>query len=477
MMSESVKKHRAEKSLKGLSVLVADSDHSTLESFMESFVSLGAEVYTTNRLSRVQELFGEKEFDYFIISKQDEIDVYPIIFEFKKRLPDGRVILLEDGTHTDELLEDIEEIIPLLHDIYIKPVDTMKVALNISSSYIKKQDSTSLAVVEPYVEQLKPYVLFRSQAMKRIMMSLPRIASSDQTVLITGETGTGKELAARAIHFLSPRAEGNFVAVNCGAIPDTLIEGELFGHEKGAFTGALKTHKGKFELANGGTLFLDEIGDMPVSLQVKLLRVLEEGEIYRIGGERPIKVNVRIIAATRRDLHKSVQEGLFRDDLYYRLNVLKIHLPPLRERIEDIPLLAIHFFHRALSELGIKPPYPELSNGSIDMLERLPWRGNVRELRNLMTRVATFFAPHTRAVLPVDIIPHLDEASINELSQGLDKARKMGIFIPIGTSMEKVEEIVIRETLKYTGGNKSQAARILKIGLRTLRRKVKKYNI
>ncbi len=469
------KRSGAEKSyeLRGISILLVDEDESMLESFIDAMAPYGAEVYTTKNRSRLDEILTDKQFDYLFFSASTISDLENILDTIRGKTERCRLVLITDI----QLLEELEEdTLAVLKDIYIKPVDPIRIALNISSSHRSPVDSTSLTPVEHFVNQLKPYMIFRSPQMKQIMMTLPRISVSDQPVLITGETGTGKELAARAIHFLSKRRESNFVAVNCGAIPDTLIEGELFGHEKGAFTGALKTHRGKFEIANNGTLFLDEIGDMPLSLQVKLLRVLEEGEIYRIGGERPVRINVRVIAATRRDLYRAVQEGLFRDDLYYRLNVLKVHLPPLRERIEDIPLLAIHFFHRALSELGLTPPYPELSNGSIDMLERLPWKGNIRELRNLMTRIATFFAPRKRPVLPADILPHLDEFSVQQLSGYLYKNTKEGIFIPYGTPLEKAEEIIIKETLRIAGGNKTRAARMLNIGIRTIRRKLKKYN-
>ena len=296
--------------------------------------------------------------------------------------------------------------------------------------------------------------------------------------MISGETGTGKELVARAIHMLSPRAEGPFVSINCGAIPDGLIEGELFGHERGAFTGALRTHRGKFEIATGGTLFLDEIGDMPLHLQVKLLRALEEGTIYRLGAEESINVDVRVIAATRRDLKRDVEEGLFRDDLYYRLNVLRIHLPPLRERIEDIPMLALYFLERAFNELGLLPPYPTLSPGTIELLEKLYWKGNVRELRNLMTRVATLLPQESSKVLPVHILPHLDEfIETFYRKPSSSQIDVPGVFIPLGTPFDKIEEMVIRETLKYTEGNRTKAAKLLNISVRTIRRKLKQYNI
>ncbi|RME64339.1 MAG: sigma-54-dependent Fis family transcriptional regulator, partial [Nitrospirae bacterium] len=331
--------------------------------------------------------------------------------------------------------------------------------------------------VEPYVQELQPYLLFRSPVMKQVLSSLPRIAASEQTVLISGETGTGKELVARAIHMLSPRKSGPFVAINCGAIPDSLIEAELFGYEKGAFTGAVKRRKGKFELADGGTIFLDEIGDMPVALQVKLLRVLEEGVFYRIGGEEPVRVDVRVIAATRRDLKQAMEDGLFREDLYWRLNVLRIHLPPLRERPEDIPLLAIYFLYRAFNEMGLTPPYPLLSAGTLDMLEKLPWHGNVRQLRNLMTRVAALLPQGINKILPIHILPYMDE--VVEATMHMEKLYEPGpgVFIPIGTTLDKAEEMLIKETLKYTKGNRSRAARLLNISIRTIRRKLKKFGL
>ncbi|RMG04183.1 MAG: sigma-54-dependent Fis family transcriptional regulator [Nitrospirae bacterium] len=382
------------------------------------------------------------------------------------------LILVADTTNSEHLL-NLEA--GSVDDVFFKPINPDLFRLHIEPyGGIDLSETRSLAKVEPYIQRLKPYIIFRSREMKQVLVNLPRIAQSDQTVLISGETGTGKELVARAVHTLSPRVDGTFVGVNCGAIPDSLFEGELFGFEKGAFTGATKTHRGKIEVANGGTLFLDEIGDMPLTLQVKLLRVLEEGILYRLGGEQPIRVDVRIIAATRRDLSKAVEEGLFRDDLYYRLNVLRIHLPPLRERKDDIPLLSLYFLHRALKETGYGHPFPSLSPGTIDMLQRLPWKGNVRELRNLLTRVAIFLDERKNTVLPTDILPHLDEASLREIISNGRPHTVPGVFIPIGTPLRDAEDILINETLRYTGGNKTKASRILGIGLRTLRRKTNK---
>jgi len=302
---------------------------------------------------------------------------------------------------------------------------------------------------------------------------LPQISASAQTVLITGETGSGKEIVARGIHVLSRRSSGPFVPINCGAVPESLIEGELFGHEKGAFTGAIKTRKGKFETADNGTLFLDEISEMPLNLQVRLLRVLEDGIIYRVGGEESMVIDVRVIAASNVDLEKAVKDGLFREDLYYRINVLRINLPPLRERIEDIPLLAVHFLERAFVEMGWQSPFPSLSAETIYVLEQYKWKGNVRELRNIMTRIATLLPQNTKRIFPHHILPHMEEGERIKTADSYEPAQD-GIFISHGTPMKKVEEIMIKEVLKHTNGNKTKAADLLGISLRNLRRKINK---
>ncbi len=462
--------------LEGVRFLIIDPDSSFLRGMKQALEQSGAEVHTVETLSKAEHLINRERFDYVISAfDEDRALIKGFIEEYKTKNPLGQFFVVMQSIYFNYDIED--PLVEYIDDYFFKPIDPQRFALTMESVYgTAEQQSRSLTVVEPFVKQLQPYMVFRSSVMKRVLADLPKIATSEQTVLISGETGTGKELVARAIHFLSPRAGRPFVAINCGAIPDSLIEAELFGHEKGAFTGALRTHRGKFELASGGTIFLDEIGDMPLSLQIKLLRVLEEGVLYRIGGEVPIRVDVRVIAATRRDLRKAIEDGLFRDDLFYRLNVLRVHLPPLRERIEDIPLLALYFLERAFGQMGYEPPYPQLSPGTIDLLEKLPWRGNVRELRNLMTRVATLMPQKTRRVLPIHILPYLDEA----LDQSLISTpihHTPGVFIPIGTPLEKVEEIMIRETLRHTNGNKSKAAKILKISLRTIRRKVKRFNI
>jgi len=299
----------------------------------------------------------------------------------------------------------------------------------------------------------------KSPKMQKIFELARTVAKSNSNILILGESGTGKELLARAIHNESPRANGPFVAVSCVAIPDTLLESELFGHEKGAFTDAISQKKGKFELAHGGTLFLDEIGDISPKMQLTLLRVLEEKEFTRVGGTKPIKVDVRIIAATNRDLQKAVQEGRFRDDLYYRLNVITIHLPPLRERKEDIPLLVQHFIEKFNLQMGKK--VERISDEALRMLMQYDWPGNVRELENTIERAMVI--TKGKAITPEDIeIPSLQKNFPTEESE---------------KTLEAVERAHILRVLNETDWNIQRSAQILGIDRTTLYNKIKKYNL
>ncbi len=458
--------------LKGLSVLVIEDDIVSLHEMEQALKKLGAQVYTAKDPNQAIGLLLH-EYIRVIIAALDLVDEQCIemIKDYKARNPDNLFYVLT-GQEYDSV-ETSQESVRLIVDDYVRrPLDPARFACMVETSIGRPSDrSKSLTVVDPLVAKVKPYFLFRSPVMRRTLAHLPKIAASDETVLITGETGTGKEIVARAIHVLSSRSSGPFVPINCGAVPESLIEGELFGHEKGAFTGATKTRKGKFETADHGTLFLDEIGNMPIDLQVRLLRALEEEKIYRIGGESPLPINVRVIAASNTDLQKAVKDGLFREDLYYRLNVLRLHLPPLRERIEDIPLLAVHFLERAFAEMVWTKPYPSLSSETIYILEHYPWKGNVRELRNIMTRVATLLPQNTKHIFPFHVLPHLDESSlISEIPAG--ESGKEGVYIPIGTHLDHVEDLLIKETLKITNGNRTQAAKLLGISLRTLRRKL-----
>jgi len=297
-------------------------------------------------------------------------------------------------------------------------------------------------------------IVTKSRAMEKVLQLAATIAPSDVTVLVTGESGTGKELLARSIHRMSRRAAGPFVAVNCAAIPETLMESELFGHEKGAFTGAVERRQGKMALAAGGTILLDEIGEMPLALQAKLLRVLQEREIDRIGGKDPIPLDVRVIATTNRDLEKECLAGRFREDLFYRLNVFPLRLPPLRERPEDIPLLAEHFIRRYAAAAG--KAVSGLSAEAAAALAARPWRGNVRELENVIHR-AVFLARGE---------------TIEVADLGLEEGQALSA--PPGGIREMERELILR-TLREVGGNKTRAAKILGVTVRTIRNKLHEY--
>lgn len=423
---------------------------------------------------------------------------------FKKALENEYEILL--ATNGSEAMEKIEQEMPdlVLLDIRMPPPDGMEILRNLKNRYdipaimITAVKDVKTAVeamklgafdylVKPFeldevklcikralenrdmrreLEQLRREVkekygfkniIGSSPAMKQVFELMSKVLDNDITVLIEGESGTGKELVARAIHYNGSRRKGPFIAIDCGAIPENLLESELFGYEKGAFTGAVASKPGKIELANGGTLFLDEISNLKPDLQSKLLRILEEKKIYRLGGVKPIEVDVRIIAATNVDLEEMVKAGKFREDLFYRINVFKIKLPPLRERKEDIPLLVQHFvklYARSFSK-SVKGVTP----AAMQRLLSYDWPGNVRELENLIQR----------AVILCDG-DYIDEDAL----QIPTRSRQMGLA---GKSLDEIEKEAILETLKMTGGNISQAARILGITRKTLRMKMDKYGI
>ncbi len=300
------------------------------------------------------------------------------------------------------------------------------------------------------------------RAIREIRDLLDKVAVSRSTCLVSGESGTGKELIARAIHYMSRRRNGPFVKINCAALPEGLIESELFGHEKGAFTGALKQKRGKFELASGGTLLLDEIAEMPVSVQAKLLRVLQEREVAKVGGEEPVGVDVRVVATTNRDLDAEVSEGRFREDLYYRLNVFHINLPPLRERTEDIQQLAEHFVSKYNDENGFS--VEGLDEGGMRALLDRRWPGNIRELENTIERAVVL----TRSGrIPVDLLRG---------GQGPGEKKADAVFRPGMTVSEAEKELILR-TLAHCGDNRTRAARMLGISIRTLRNKLNEYDL
>ncbi len=310
--------------------------------------------------------------------------------------------------------------------------------------------------------EIFPEIICQSEKMRGVLSQILKVSASDATVLITGESGTGKDVVAQSIHKHSKRKDNPFVAVNCAAIPEGLLESELFGHEKGAFTGALAQKKGKFEAADGGTLFLDEIGDMPLETQAKILRALESGVCERVGGTKAVHFNVRVIAATNKDFNKMIDAGTFRADLFHRLNVFPIQLPPLRERREDIIILARHFLEQFGGGL-------ELSDEAVQLLMVYPWSGNVRELRNIMERAAVL--AEKGEVLPKHLPIQPMEAGLADLNEALPED------VTLDERLEEIEKSLILSALSKSNGVQVRAAEYLGIKERSLWHRIKKYNI
>ena len=354
------------------------------------------------------------------------------------------------------------------YDYLIKPLDFDKLRLTLERAleHIRLQEENRRLKAQLADGLRSPDIIGSSPAMARLMETVAQVAVSEATVMITGESGTGKELIAAAIHANSPRKKGPLVKVNCAAITETLLESELFGHEKGAFTGADRRKEGRFVQADGGSLFLDEVGEMPIAMQVKLLRVLQERELTRVGGDQVIAVDVRLIVATNRDLADMVSAGTFREDLYYRLNVVELKTPPLRQRREDIPLLAVHFLER-FAEKNHKA-VDRFTPRAMDQLIRHPWPGNVRELMNAIERAVVL----SRG----DCLDENNFTALTRISEGAEPDAPMGEF-PADLPLEQVEREAIAGTLASAGGNKSEAARRLGITRKTLREKIKKYKI
>jgi two-component system nitrogen regulation response regulator GlnG len=333
----------------------------------------------------------------------------------------------------------------------------------------------------PEAAQTAPEILGQAPAMQEVFRVIGRLSQSHATVLITGESGTGKELVASALHRHSPRAAKPFIAINTAAIPKDLLESELFGHERGAFTGAQSMRRGRFEQADGGTLFLDEIGDMPSDLQTRLLRVLSDGQFYRVGGHQPIKVNVRVIAATHQDLDARVKQGLFREDLFHRLNVIRLRLPPLRERREDIPLLVKHFLAKSARELGVEAK--RLSDAALKFLSAQDFPGNVRQLENLCHWLTVMAAGVNIEVadLPSELRLDTGAAAVQnwvsalerEVANALNRGES-GLMNTLGLQFEKA---LITRALDHTGGRRIEAAHLLGLGRNTLTRKIQELGV
>ncbi len=349
-------------------------------------------------------------------------------------------------------------------DFLEKPIDRDKLLISVRNAVNHNNLIQENKELKENLE-IEQEIIGESPAIKKLLKSLPRIAQSDARVLITGENGSGKELIARAIHKLSKRADKKIIEVNCAAIPNELIESELFGHEKGSFTGAQTLKIGKFQLADGGTLFLDEIGDMSLQAQAKVLRAIEQGEIQRVGSNKPIKVDVRIIAATNKNLAEEIEKGNFREDLFHRINVVPIEAPPLRNRREDIPLLANYFMEKFSKKYNLPPK--TFTPDAIDFLKRQPWKGNVRELRNLIERIVILIdeGKITGKLIQPLVTPLNFKEDIFNLSNSFQEFK------------ERSEKIFIQKQLEANGWNISKTAEAIGIQRSHLYGKIKKYKI
>lgn len=406
------------------------------------------------------------------------------------RLPDadGLTILqtLENNGHDVPVIamtafSDLDQAVSAFQsgvfDYLSKPFDLDKVLAVVA----RAAADSSVEQVETEVIESRQ-MIGESAAMQEVFRTIGRLSRTSISVLITGETGVGKEVVARALHQHSPRARGPFVAINTAAIPTELLESELFGHERGSFTGAHARRPGRFEEAAGGTLFLDEIGDMPLPLQTRLLRVLAEGDYYRVGGRDLLRADVRIITATHQDLKARIADGSFREDLYHRLNVITIKLPPLRERTDDIPLLARHFLHQAAVELGLEEKY--LLPETIEAMQQKAWPGNVRQLQNLCQQMCVM-APGEQ-ILPEDLPSSLSEIDPSKQLDGswpeglrrwTRNALSRGQVDLMAEARGNLEKTILDCALDFTGGKRVEAARLLGVGRNTLTRKLKEFEL
>jgi DNA-binding NtrC family response regulator len=448
---------------KGWRILVVDDEEVMRVSLAAWLAEDGYEVATAASGRQAVAMAAETEYAmYFVDLKMPPgIDGIETMMEIRRVRPDAAVVIITAYATVDTAITAMKE---GAQEYIVKPCNPEEISLLVSRIIkVKNLQRENLILRKRLARQ---YVfgdmISKNPRMQEVFALIRDVADLRSTVLIQGESGTGKELVARAIHTRGSRAAKPFVAVSCAALSESLLESELFGHEKGSFTGASDRRKGKFELANGGTLFLDEIGDVPAKVQVELLRVLQERRFFRVGGSDEVEVDVRVIAATNRDLRQAVQQGTFRDDLFYRLNVITVNLPPLRERREDVPLLAREFVDRLSVEVGKE--VDEISDGAMRLLLDHGWPGNVRELENALERAIV--AAHTHVLLAEDLA-----------FLARDAGGPVGWTPPTDMTLAEVEREVVLATLRRTGGNVKEAAAILDIDRSTLYDRMRRYGV
>jgi two-component system NtrC family response regulator len=451
-------------------ILVVD-DESNYLTVMEALLGeAGYEVFTAQGGLEALKIAGGSELDLVLTDmKMPKMNGIELLDEVRRLYPDLPVILMTAYGTVEKAVTAMKK---GAFDYILKPFKNEEILVTIAKALDHRHLILQNRLLNQELEKHYgfPNIVGESRTMQEILALVKRVAASRATVLITGESGTGKELIARAIHQCSSRTSKTFVTVNCAALTETLLESELFGHERGAFTHAVAMRKGRFELADGGTLFMDEVAEMSPALQVKVLRVLQEMEFERVGGTRTIKVDVRMVAASNKDLKEEVEAGRFREDLFYRLNVVHLHMPPLRQRQEDIPLLAAHFIKKyALENVRGKI---RIAPDALKLLAKYQWPGNIRELENVIERATILCGDNliTPQDLPGELAPRPAEAK-------LDIDRFIPPSTPLPEALEAIEEQMIRRALEKSGQVQVRAAEMLGITKSLLQYKLKKYHL
>jgi two-component system nitrogen regulation response regulator GlnG len=472
--------------LSNSTILIADDDAAIRTVLNQALCRVGYNVRITSNAATLWKWVSEGEGHLVItdvvMPDENGLDLLPRI---KKIRPELQVIVM---SAQNTLMTAVNATQRGAFEYLPKPFDLNELLHIVERALQIKLDNPLIQKNGTSPEEQLP-LLGRSSAMQEVYRSLARLMDTDLTVLVTGDSGTGKELAARALHDYGSRKNFSFVAINMAAIPREFIESELFGHEKGSFTGAITQSSGRFKQAEGGTLFLDEIGDMPAEAQTRLLRVLQEGEYTTVGGRNPIRTNVRIVAATHRDLTQLIRQGLFREDLYYRLNVVPVRMPPLRERREDIPELVKHFLTKSAEE-GL--PWKIIDQQALERLKVYDWPGNVRELENLVRRLAALYSEETIGVdvVEAELLDRVGPINEESRSSGISEAVEMHVsnyfavnknLKPSGSLydeiLKEVERPLIAHTLAFTRGNQLKSAKLLGLNRNTLRKKIRELGI